>query len=174
MSPFYGCRHRFACIALLAIGLLLPTFGSAVIHAQVGEGRAVPRETYFLSLDPFYSGDYRTAMRGFRSSARSGRRSTEGLWIDSICYYSMMGECFYHMGDLSASLEQHEVALRLFANQRTWMKRMQWPANHCTRPGTSGAVGTKFKINIAGTISGNNPEPRRQRSQSRLASRRRR
>ncbi|MCP4194038.1 MAG: CHAT domain-containing protein [Planctomycetaceae bacterium] len=128
MLPFVGHRPRVAIIALLAVATLLPLPTSSSVQAQLADGRAVPRESYFLSLDPYYSGDYRTAMRGFRSAARSGIRSIQGRWVDSICYFSMMGECFYHMGDLPAALEQHELALRLFANQTTWMKRIQWPA----------------------------------------------
>ena len=39
----------------------------------------------------------------------------------------MIGECYYHLGDLEAALQQHEAALRMTLAHRGWMKRLQLP-----------------------------------------------
>ena len=128
MSRFNRLGIRFTVASSLAISTLAFLLGPVPsTSAQIGE-RTVPREIHFVALQAFYAGEYRSAADGFRNAARSGIRSTEGPWIDAICYYSMLGECFYHMGDLAASLEQHEKALQLMLVHKGWMKRMQWPA----------------------------------------------
>ncbi len=114
---------RVAAIAWLILAALL----SGSCWAQIRDGSAVPRDIYFLALRSFYAGEYRDALRGFQSAARSGVRSSEGRWVDSICYYAMIGECNYHLGDLDAALQQHEAALRLLLAHSGWMKRLQFP-----------------------------------------------
>jgi len=91
------------------------------------EGRAVPRDAYFTALAPFYAGQYKTALRAFGDAASGGVRSTEGRWVDSICYHTMIAECYYHMGDLASALEQHEAALKLFLAHRDWMLNVEFP-----------------------------------------------
>ncbi len=126
MLPFYRGRQGLACLTLLAVTLLTGPFPTAA-QVQLREGRAVPRESYFLAFDPYYNGHYRTAMRGFRSALRSGIQSVEGRWVDSVCYYTMIGECLYQVGDLNGALEQYELALRVYMQHPSWMKRIQWP-----------------------------------------------
>ncbi len=114
-------QARTAAIALLAV-----IFLAAPVSAQTGS-RAVPREDYVASFRPYYEGEFQLALRAFQSSAKSGVRSTEGRWVDSICYHAMIGECYYQMGDLKQSLEQHTSALRLFLAHRDWMLRVEFP-----------------------------------------------
>lgn len=104
---------------------MLPASAQAQL---VNESRAVPRETYFLAFDSYNAGDFGDAGRIFREAAKTGVRSTEGRWIDSICYHTMIGECFYHMGDLAQALDQYDAALQLFVAHRTWMLRIDFPA----------------------------------------------
>ena len=114
---------------------MLATTGAAMISllasdpgsAQTRPARAVPGDDYILAFNPFYDGEYLTALRAFRSAAKSGVRSTEGVWIDAICYSTMMGECFYHLGDFKSAVAQYEVALELHLAHRGWLKRIQLP-----------------------------------------------
>ena len=69
--------------------LLLLVMGSPRAIAQ---DRSVPRADYFLSFGAFHEGNYGTAIRRFKSAAGSGIRSSEGRWVDSICYHTMIGE----------------------------------------------------------------------------------
>lgn len=121
--------------ARIALPLLIPAVLAILIGvalprnacAQGGGQQAVPKDGYFLVMAPFYNGEYKTALKGFQLAARTGVRSTEGRWIDSICYHTMVGECYYHMGDNAQALEQYNSALKLFLAHRQWMLRVQFP-----------------------------------------------
>jgi hypothetical protein len=88
----------------------------------------IPNNAYFQMFGSFYDGDYNSAGRGFRNSARGALVSVEGPWVDSICYYTMIGECHYQMGDLAGALDQYASACKLFLAHRDWMLRVEFPA----------------------------------------------
>ena len=99
--------HRLglrATLLSLACGLLLaPLPAMRTAHAQ-REGRAVPREIYFFALEPLLCRRIPIGPGWLPLGSSIGSpKCTEGLWIDSVCYFSMMGECFYHTGDLEAA-----------------------------------------------------------------------
>lgn len=105
-----------------------PTTGQPL--GALGTGgitRRVPAEDYFLAFTPYYAGDYVTAARAFQSAAKGGVRSIDGQWIDSICYHSMLGECYYHMGNLPQALDQHTSALKLYLAYAGWMLKVEFP-----------------------------------------------
>ncbi len=45
-------------------------------------------------------------------------------WIDSICYYTMVGECYYQMGQHQQALAQYTSALQLYLSYSNWMMRL--------------------------------------------------
>lgn len=87
----------------------------------------VPPTEYFIAFGSYYDGEYRTALRAFQSASRGGVRSTEGVWVDAICYATMIGECFYQMGDPAKALEQYNTALKLAIAHKGWMLRVEFP-----------------------------------------------
>lgn len=89
--------------------------------------RSVPSDAYFQMFGPFYDGDYNSAARGFRDSGRGAPVSVDGRWVDWICYYTMIGESLYQMGDLAGALEQYTSACRLFIAHRDWLLRVEFP-----------------------------------------------
>ena len=52
----------------------------------------------------FYEGDYVTAKNAFQQECRLAIKTPQSLWIDSICYQTMVGECYYRTGDLDEAL----------------------------------------------------------------------
>ena len=88
----------------------------------------MPHDGYYLSFGSYYEGDFRTALGRFREAARSGYASSEGRWIDSICYHTMLGECYYQMGDLANALDQYNSACKQYLADRDWMLRCEFPA----------------------------------------------
>ena len=79
----------------LLLGLVALAVCSGPLAAPaLAQGRAkqVPNEIHFIALESYYRGDFRSALKGFREAGRSGFASTEGRWIDSICFHAMMGE----------------------------------------------------------------------------------
>lgn len=111
-----------------AILLLVVWFGGvSALFGQAGAPREYPGTEYQLALGVYYQGDFATALKGFQAAARSGIRSTEGRWVDSICYYAMAGECYYQMGEPALALEQYTAALNQLLAHRFWMLRVEFP-----------------------------------------------
>ncbi|HEX4149952.1 MAG TPA: tetratricopeptide repeat protein, partial [Pirellulales bacterium] len=90
--------------------------------------RSVPTPAYFSTLDVFYDGDYRAALSGFISEGRGGIKNSTNRWIDSICYHTMTGECYYQLGQYSQALDNYTAALQLYAAFYDWIIRVQFPA----------------------------------------------
>jgi len=113
---------RFWGLTLAAITIVIST-----TDRVLAQNKSVPRIDYFIEFQEFYDGDYRDAMKAFRRVGRSGVRNANARWIDSICYYTMIGECQYHMGNYSEALAQYDSALRLSILHWDWMRRIQFP-----------------------------------------------
>ena len=122
---------RRCCLVVLAVVGALSFTGAASAQAIAGQRgpQSVPHDGYFSCFGAFYDGDFLDAGRDFRDAGRTGIASTEGRWIDSICYYTMMGECYYQMGKMGDALDQYTAALKLYLAHRDWMLRVEFPAN---------------------------------------------
>jgi hypothetical protein len=107
------------CLALLLLAWQAP--------ARAQQDMNFPPTGYYLGFNAFHAGDYRDALGIFQASLRSGVRSTEGRWVDAICYHTMIGECFYQMGDVAKALEQYDMAVKLAVVHNNWMLRVQFP-----------------------------------------------
>lgn len=126
-NGFMECvRQRFVRRLLIAlmVSCCLP---AAMGYAQVGSGRGYPKQVYYFAMETYYRGDLREAVKGFDAASNGGVRSTAGVWVDGICYATMMGECFYQQGNLDLALKQYEIALQLAISHRGWLKRIQFP-----------------------------------------------
>ncbi len=118
---------RLVCRVLLAMVVAVVVLAGAARPILAQGERARPRQSFFAAIDELYSGEYRRALRGFQSELRSGVKSTEGRWIDSICYHTMLGETYYHMGQNAAALKQYDAAVELFLAHSEWLMRVEFP-----------------------------------------------
>jgi tetratricopeptide (TPR) repeat protein len=109
--------------ALAAAMLAMPA--SALAQTR----KSVPHDGYFSGFGYYYDGDFKDSWQWFREAARSGFASTEGRWIDSICFHTMLGESLYQQGDLAGALEQYTSAIKLFLAYRDWMLTAEFPPN---------------------------------------------
>ena len=123
---FAGDWRRASCGFLC--GLLLLAGVAARSHGQTGTaGRSYPGQIYFQTFRAVAEGDFPAALKWFQSAARAGVRSTQGRWIDSICYYAMTGECFYQLGDYDHALQNYDAALQLYLAHSDWLRRVKFP-----------------------------------------------
>jgi CHAT domain-containing protein len=109
--------------------LMLAALGVKPASAQTGMGgftRTVPTAAYFGSLEVYYDGDYRDALGQFLGEAQGGMKNAVSSWIDSICYHTMAGECYYQLGQPAQALERYSHALQLFVNFNNWMIRVNF------------------------------------------------
>ncbi len=135
-----ACHGVGHLIKTVCLGMLLGFGnGQATAWAAVPGERNYPSTTYYGVFRPFYEGEYQDALRGFQEEIRSAFKTVDARWIDSICYYTMAGECYYHMGDLGQALEHYTAALKLYTAYPDWMIYVQFPA-HLTPAGVGAYV----------------------------------
>ncbi len=94
----------------LAAPIVQRSAGTPTIQRSAGTptfqrlGRMTPTGTYYKGFVPFYDGDYATALKTFQAELRGSIKTSQSLWIDSICYETMCGECYYQMGDFDHAM----------------------------------------------------------------------
>ena len=136
-----SARSRLFGLALA--GLCAGMLGSAsqVGQAQGTQRRMTPTASYYTIFGEFYDGDYHTALKGFQSESRGSIKNAQSRWIDSICYETMCGECYYAMGVFDKALVHYTNALQLFTRFPDWMVKVQFsPTIQATSVGARKAV----------------------------------
>ena len=116
-------RAGFVRLALVC-AIVLVTSHSA--SAQRRGGKTYPGAEFDLSFRSFYQGEYRQAERDFQNASRRGIRGVNFLWVDSVCYNTMLGECYYHVGDLDRAIEFYDAAIRVYLDNPKWVTRLQF------------------------------------------------
>jgi tetratricopeptide (TPR) repeat protein len=98
--------------------------------------RTFPGEDYLLAREILDQGEYDDALKGFKHTWNRAVRDVDGRWIDSVCHFTMMGECFYKLGRTREALEMYTEAVKLFVAYRDWRLRVQFtdigPSNRST------------------------------------------
>lgn len=128
--------RRRAGFSGVVLGILLGGLWCVACGAQA-QDRVVPNASYYAAFGYYYDGQYKDALEAFNDEWRRAIKTAQSRWIDSICYHTMMAECYYQMGQLEHALEQDTHALNLFLTFSDWMTRVQWPAT--LRPQSSAA-----------------------------------
>lgn len=126
-ARFGRLRKSALATALLIGGLWGVSLWPASALGQLGGAPSIPSLGYHTAFSAFYEGEYRDALDAFRDEGRGGIRSAQSRWIDSVCYETMVGECYYHMGSLNRALEHYTAALQLYVAFSDWMIRVQFP-----------------------------------------------
>jgi CHAT domain-containing protein len=106
--------------------------------SAVAADRRTPTDSYYQYFGPFYDGEYKDALRGFQSESRGSIKSAQSRWIDSICYETMCGECWYQVGSFDKALEHYNNALQLFVRFSDWMLKVRFTETS-VRPASVGA-----------------------------------
>lgn len=137
-----GRRAAGSCAAAALIAAALAGSAGAwqaPVGAAPGPGvRTVPTDFYFAVLEGYHDGNYREALRDFQSAARSAIKNGPNLWIDSICYQTMIGECYYQMGQPAQAVEHYSAALKLYLAFSDWMIPVKF--DPAIRPAAAGQV----------------------------------
>lgn len=132
-------RLSFA-ILLAAVAQSVSAAGPAASTAMtsgVGASAAhgsIPSQAYYNHFSAMYEGDYKGALEAFKTDFAGAVKTSQSRWIDSICYYTMMGECCYRMGKLGDALDNYNAALKLYIAFPNWMQQVQFPPNIQARP----------------------------------------
>ncbi len=87
---------------------------------------AIPDASYFSSIETLYRGDYVRAERDFAGELRSSTKVGLNRWIDSICFYAMLGETYYQRGQPRLALVQYNQACELALAYPNWLMRVEF------------------------------------------------
>ncbi len=89
----------------------------------------LPQTGYYLGARTYYDADYKDAERYFSRGARTTFKFGTRKFLDSVCYWTMIGECYYHMGNYAQAVEMYEQSLQLYLTyqQESWQGRIQLP-----------------------------------------------
>lgn len=113
-------------LAALVGALVFVVSTAAALEAQGTQRRTTPTASYYLAFGDFYDGDYQAALKAFQSESRGSIKSAQSRWIDSICYETMCGECYFAMGILDEALQRYNNALQIFVRFSDWMVKVQF------------------------------------------------
>ena len=97
LGPIGGFRYLWPCWRASC-------FPSSMTTPAAAQSRSIPSPGYDVAFGEFYDGDYRAALDRFTSEGRGAIKTFQSRWIDSICYETMVGECYYEMGHLRRGL----------------------------------------------------------------------
>ncbi len=120
--PYRPAARRWLVCCLLAVGVLS---ACTPLAAQM-RATQMPSDEHFRAFSPYMDGDYNTARSYFQAAPRL--QAPGQVWIDSVSYHTMIGECMFQMGNLSGALEQYKYALMAFVANAEWLMRIDFPA----------------------------------------------
>lgn len=103
--------------------ILAITTPAGSLYAQRGDVTK-PNNAFFLGFGPLYAGEYGEALNVFDNVSSTAVVTANGRWVDSICYATMRGECYYQMGANAKALEQYNAAVLLYLQHSDWMMRL--------------------------------------------------
>jgi tetratricopeptide (TPR) repeat protein len=114
--------------SVLSVILVSVLFGE--LNTLCAQGNdSVPGRGYYQGFIDYYQGDYRGAGRIFQRAHRSALQSGQERYLDSVCTLTMMGECFFQVGDYAKAVTLYEEALQLYINYVSagWQSRVKLP-----------------------------------------------
>ena len=124
-------------------GLLNRLFGAALLilipfSAVPGQrGSSIPSALHYRSVQLAVQGNFAAAADLCRDALGSATKIGQQRWIDSICYYAVLGECEFITGNADEALDAFESAIDIYMSSPDWIARVEYPTG--TRHG-EGAV----------------------------------
>lgn len=122
--------HRYLWLLMVAAALLVCAGKPLVVEGQITGNvpkNDFPDKQFYQGLRDFFQGEFARAGKNFRQMASTGYRDGNGLFLDSVCYWSMQAECHYQLGEYREAVELHEQALKLYVDWLAWRDRTQFP-----------------------------------------------
>jgi len=119
-----GPLKEVGCVSVVLAMLVI-----SGTSARAQSERSVPTIAYHAAFTDFYDGEYKDALAEFMAEGRGAIQTPQSRWIDSICYETMVAECYYEMGHLQQALDHYTAAIKLYTAFSDWMIRVKFPPN---------------------------------------------
>ena len=135
---FARLRGRLAIVAVVLIATSLAN-GVAAYAQPPGpmmrrEAKPIPSDRYYRGVELIHAGRFSDAVRFYQNEINNGMKIGASLWIDSICYYAMMGEAYYRAGALDDALKQYNSALSLATAFPSWTAKVTYTTGVAQSP----------------------------------------
>ena len=140
-ESFKKFNLRVLCRRALCVALAVLAFASGVATAQPGpigpigpprprpgrgEMKRVPSERYYAGAAYIEAGQFSNAIRFYNAEIKDAVKIGPSLWIDSICYYAMLGETYYQAGDFDSALKNFNAGLTIAMAFPNWMAKVTY------------------------------------------------
>jgi tetratricopeptide (TPR) repeat protein len=112
-------------------------FGQSI---NVAPAREIPTPEYFaISLHRYSEGNFDKALADFNHDLQRAVKipHTNGqmfLWLDSLCYWIMCGECHYQMARYNDAMQAFNNALQIYLQQPEWLKSITYSGSPLPMP----------------------------------------
>ena len=128
--------RRAKLIATLSFWVFL-TASFAFQRSVVAQGdglnvRQIPSPSYYNGVQFITSGNFSRAEAFYAQELRNAIRLGAARYIDSICYYAMLGEAQYRAGALKEALANYNAALVIAMEYPSWLGRVTYPTGVTT------------------------------------------
>ncbi len=88
--------------------------------------RPIPSDRYYRGVKLIEEGDFTKAALFYQEELRDAVRIGTDQWLDSLCYYAMLGEACYQAGELDDALKNFNAALALSLQYPKWLSRVTY------------------------------------------------
>lgn len=94
--------------------------------------RPIPSDRYYRGVKLIEEGDFTKAALFYQEELRDAVRIGTDQWLDSLCYYAMLGEACYQAGELDDALKNFNAALALSLQYPKWLSRVTYASGVST------------------------------------------
>lgn len=94
--------------------------------------RPIPSDRYYRGVKLLEEGDFTKAALFYQEELRDAVRIGTDQWLDSLCYYAMLGEACYQAGELDDALKNYNAALALALQYPKWLSRVTYASGVST------------------------------------------
>ena len=114
---------RYCGVAVLSVVLFAQT--GPVAQAWIA-AEAPSRLYYNTTLPSFYLGNFADTLNFLNRDLRNAVRINHGnqqvfLWLDSLCYWTLQGECHFQTARYDEALRSFTTALQIYFEQANWL-----------------------------------------------------
>ena len=114
---------RYSVIAVLCAVLFVPASSGQVAGIF---SEAPSRWYYHTTLPSFYSGNFNDTLNFLNNDLRNAAKlplqnQQTFLWLDSLCYWTLQGECHYQMARYDEAFRAFSTALQIYFEQSQWL-----------------------------------------------------
>ena len=117
------------CSAVLTTALLLQIFALAQIPLPLGRmfDEAPSRQYFNFTLPSFYQGNFNDTLNNLNQDLRHAigrpdQNRNNVPWLDSLCYWTLQGECYYQLAQYENALDALNTALAIYFEQDDWLR----------------------------------------------------